>query len=98
LYGNTILTSASSDVLKLIQPFNYLNPDFTPFANANTSTANIASNLGTLGIGLHLDYSKNGAFTDAKLQNAFFEKVTFRGAVATSGVNQTWWKGWTSWK
>ncbi len=97
-YGNTILNTASSDVLKLIQPFNYTNPDFTPFANANTSTANIATTLGTLGIGVHLDYSKNGAFTDDKLQNAFFEKVTFRGAVATSGVNQTWWKGWTVWK
>jgi len=84
--------------LKLIQPFNYTNPDFTPFANANTSTANIATTLGSLGIGVDLDYSKNGAFTDAKLQNAFFEKVTFRGAVATSGVNQTWWKGWTIWK
>ena len=97
-FGNTILNTAGPDVLKLIQPFNYTNPDFTPFANANTSTANIASTLGTLGIGVHLDYSKNGAFTDAKLQNAFFEKVTFRGAVATSGVNQTWWKGWTVWK
>jgi hypothetical protein len=97
-FGNTILNTASSDVLKLIQPFNYLNPDFTPFANPNTSTANIASTLGTLGIGVHLDYSKNGAFTDSKLQNAFFEKVTFRGAVATSGTNQTWWKGWTSWR
>ena len=97
-FGNTILNTAGPDVLKLIQPFNYTNPDFTPFANANTSTANIASTLGTLGIGVHLDYSKNGAFTDAKLQNAFFEKVTFRGAVATSGVNQTWWKGWTIWK
>jgi hypothetical protein len=97
-YGNTILTTAAADVLKLIQPFNYLNPDFTPYANANTSTANIASTLGTLGIGVHLDYSKNGAFTDSKLQDAFFEKVTFRGAVATSGVNQTWWKGWTIWK
>ena len=98
LFGNTILNTAGPDVLKLIQPFNYTNPDFTPFANANTSTANIASTLGTLGIGVHLDYSKNGAFTDSKLQNAFFEKVTFRGAVATSGVNQTWWKGWTIWK
>jgi hypothetical protein len=97
-FGNTILNTAGPDVLKLIQPFNYTNPDFTPFANANTSTANIASTLGTLGIGVHLDYSKNGAFTDSKLQNAFFEKVTFRGAVATSGVNQTWWKGWTVWK
>jgi hypothetical protein len=97
-FGNTILNTASGDVLKLIQPFNYSNPDFTPYANANTSTSNIASTLGTLGIGVHLDYNKNGAFTDAKLQNAFFEKVTFRGAVATSGVNQTWWKGWTVWK
>jgi hypothetical protein len=97
-YGNTILTTASADVLKLIQPFNYTSPDFTPYANANTSTANIASNLGSLGIGVHLDYNKNGSFTDAKLQNAFFEKVTFRGAVATSGENQTWWKGWTVWK
>jgi hypothetical protein len=98
-FGNTILISASSDVLKLIQPFNYLNPDFTPFANPNTSTANIASTLGSLGIGLHLDYRSNGSFTDAKLQNAFFDKTaTFRGAVATSGVNQTWWKGWTVWK
>ena len=97
-FGNTILNTANSDVLKLIQPFNYTNPDFTPFANANTSTSNIATTLGTLGIGVHLDYSKNGAFTDSKLQNTFFEKVTFRGAVATSGVNQTWWKGWTIWK
>ena len=98
-FGNTILNTAGPDVLKLIQPFNYTNPDFTPFANANTSTSNIAATLGTLGIGLHLDYSKNGAFTDSKLQNAFFDKTaTFRGAVATSGVNQTWWKGWTVWK
>ncbi len=98
-FGNTILNTATPDVLKLIQPFNYLNPDFTPYANANTSTANIASTLGSLGIGLHLDYRSNGSFTDAKLQNAFFDKTaTFRGAVATSGVNQTWWKGWTVWK
>jgi hypothetical protein len=97
-FGNTILNSSTPDALKLIQPFNYTNPDFTPFANANTSTANIAATLGSLGIGLHLDYNKNGSFTDAKLQNTFFEKVTFRGAVAASGVNQTWWKGWTVWK
>jgi hypothetical protein len=98
-YGNTILTTATPDVLKLIQPFNYSNPDFTPYANANTSTANIASTLGTLGIGLHLDYRSNGSFSDSKLQDAFFDKTaTFRGAVATSGINQTWWKGWTVWK
>jgi hypothetical protein len=97
-HGNTILNNASSDVLKLIQPFNYTNPDFTPFANPNTSTANIASTLGSLGIGTSLDYSRNGSFTDTQLQDPFFEKVSFRGAVAASGVNQTWWKGWTVWR
>jgi hypothetical protein len=97
-YGNTILNSASADVLKLTQPFNYTNPDFTPFGSSSTGTDNIASTLGSLGIGVHLDYNKNGDFTDSKLQDAFFEKVTFRGAVATSGANQSWWKGWTVWR
>jgi hypothetical protein len=46
-----------------------------------------------------LSYVVNGEFTDSKLQNAFFDKTaTFRGAVAVSGENQTWWKGWTVWK
>jgi len=102
-YGNTILNSTSPDVLKLIQPFNYLNPDFTPYASAgpsgNISAATVNSVIiGSLGLGSSLSYQSNGSFTDAKLQNAFFEKVTFRGAVAVSGVNQTWWKGWTVWK
>jgi hypothetical protein len=102
-YGNTILTTASADRLKLIQPFNYTNPDFTPYANNSTpsgaaSTDALTSSWGTLGIWDHANFTKNGSFTDSKLQNAFFEKVSFRGAVATSGVNQTWWKGWTVWK
>jgi hypothetical protein len=98
-YGNTILSSSSSDILKLIQPFNYTNPDFTPYASAGPATSgNLTSAYGTLGLNTSLDYKANGSFTDSKLQDAFFEKVTFRGAVATSGVNQTWWKGWTVWK
>ncbi len=102
-YNNTILNSSAPDILKLIQPFNYTNPDFTPYASAgpsgNISAALInGANIGTLGLGTSLDYKVNGSFTDAKLQDPFFEKVTFRGAVATSGVNQTWWKGWTVWK
>ena len=101
-FGNTILTSAAADRLKLIQPFNYTNPDFTPYANNSTpsgtlSTAPLTA-WGPLGIWDDANFTKNGSFTDAKLQNAFFEKVTFRGGVATSGTNQTWWKGWTTWK
>jgi len=105
-FGNTILTSASGDRLKLIQPFNYNNPDFTPYANNSTPSGSVSTDVltggsapwGSLGIWDHVNFTKNGSFTDSKLQNAFFEKVTFRGAVATSGVNQTWWKGWTVWK
>jgi hypothetical protein len=99
-YGNTILSSADANILKLIQPFNYTNPDFTPYASAGPATSgNLAASFGSLGLNTSLDYKSNGSFADAKLQDAFFDKTaTFRGAVATSGVNQTWWKGWTVWK
>ena len=107
-YNNTILNSSSPDVLKIIQPFLYTNPDFTPYASAGpgsvavtapNGSGNIAATIGSLGLNTSLDYKVNGDFTDSKLQNAFFDKTaTFRGAVAPSGVNQTWWKGWTVWK
>ena len=106
-FGNTILTTASADRLKLIQPFNYTNPDFTPYANNSTPSTTpatpstdpiTAATWGSLGTWDNVNFTKNGSFTDAKLQNAFFEKVTFRGAVAVSGDNQTWWKGWTVFK
>ncbi len=106
-FGNTILTTASADRLKLIQPFNYTNPDFTPYANNSTPSTTpatpstdpiTAATWGSLGTWDNVNFTKNGSFTDAKLQDAFFEKVTFRGAVAVSGDNQTWWKGWTVFK
>ena len=107
-YGNTILTTASADRLKLIQPFNYTNPDFTPYANNSTPSTTpatlstdpiTAATWGSLGTWDNVNFTKNGSFTDAKLQNAFFDKTaTFRGAVAVSGDNQTWWKGWTVFK
>ncbi|MEY3209335.1 MAG: hypothetical protein RL064_1366, partial [Bacteroidota bacterium] len=98
-YSNSLLISASPDILKLIQPFNYTNPDFTPYASAGPGTSgNLSATYGSLGLNTSLDYKSNGSFTDSKLQDVFFDKTaTFRGAVATSGVNQTWWKGWTKW-
>jgi len=99
-YNNTILSSADANILKLIQPFNYTNPDFTPYASAGPATSgSLSATYGILGLNTSLDYKINGDFSDSKLQNAFFDKTaTFRGAVATSGPNQTWWKGWTIWK
>ena len=103
-YNNAILGSSTPDYLKLIQPFNYANPDFTPYANNSTPSGGAGTDAltaawGSLGIWDNVNFQKNGSFTDSKLQNAFFDKTaTFRGAVAPSGVNQTWWKGWTVWK
>ncbi len=99
-YNNTILSSADANIMKIIQPFNYLNPDFTPYASAGPGTSgSLSATYGILGLNTSLDYKINGSFADSKLQNAFFDKTaTFRGAVAPSGTNQTWWKGWTIWK
>ncbi|CAN5518808.1 hypothetical protein BH10BAC3_BH10BAC3_18410 [soil metagenome] len=40
--------------------------------------------------------STGGAFTDPKLDNDGFTKVTFRGAIPPSGADANWWKGWTT--
>jgi hypothetical protein len=64
---------------KLIQPFNYAVPDPTPFGGSNGYQPIIAQ----------------GNFTDSKVANSFFKVVTFRGAIAPAGEDQTWWKGWT---
>lgn len=64
---------------KLIQPFNYAAPDATPFAGSNGNQLIIGG----------------AKFTDPKLASTFFKPVTFRGAIAPAGEDQTWWKGWT---
>ena len=79
-FGNTILTNATD--AKLIQPFNYTNPDPTPFAGSSGYQPIIGG----------------ANFADPKLADAFFTAVNFRGAVAPAGVESTWWKGWTSFK
>ena len=59
------------NILKLIQPFNYSNPDFTPYASAGPATSgNLSTAFGTLGLNTSLDYKSNGSFSDALLQDA----------------------------
>jgi hypothetical protein len=81
-YGNDILTNNSD--ARLIQPFNYLAFDPTPFAGSNGNQRILTG----------------GGFTDAKFTgDTFFDKtVTFRGGVAPAGALSTWWKGWTVFK
>lgn len=76
-FGNTILTNTSD--AKLIQPYNYITPDPTPFAGSSGYQPIVTG----------------GVFTDPKLANSFFTPVNFRGAIAPAGVESTWWKGWT---
>lgn len=76
-YGNTLLNTTNE--AKLIQPFNYSNPDPTPFAGSNG----------------YQPIVNGGNFTDPNLQDSFFTPVTFRGAIAPSGPESTWWKGWS---
>ena len=81
-YNNDLLTNTSD--AKLIQPYNYDTPDFTPFAGANGNQKILNS----------------GEFSDPKFTgDTFFDKsVTFRGGVAPAGDLASWWKGWTKWK
>jgi hypothetical protein len=87
-YKNAIALNAVD--AKLIQPFNYNMFDATPYAgNAAPSGVNLV-----LGAAANFNYASNGSFDDAKLQNAFFKPVTFRGAIGLNGDDATWWKGW----
>ncbi len=87
-YKNAIALNAVD--AKLIQPFNYNMFDATPYAGtAAPSGVNLV-----LGAAANFNYASNGAFDDAKLQNAFFKPVTFRGAIGLNGEDATWWKGW----
>jgi hypothetical protein len=67
---------------KMVQPFNYAAPDPTPFGGSNGNQKILTG----------------ASFTDAKVSGAFFKPVTFRGAIAPAGDDQTWWKGWTAFK
>ncbi len=78
-YGNEVLANTTD--AKLIQPFNYLALDPTPFGGSNGNQRILSG----------------GNYADAKFMgDSFFDKTaTFRGAIAPAGPLSTWWKGWT---
>lgn len=79
--GNRIIVT--NDSVGYTRPFDYINPDFTPFGSANV-------------LGKPNPIINGFAFTDPKLaNNAFIDKtVTFRGAISPSGDLASWYKGW----
>lgn len=79
--GNRII--ATNDSVGYTRPFDYVNPDFTPYGSSNV-------------LGKPNPIINGYAFTDPKLaNNAFIDKtVTFRGAISPSGDLASWYKGW----
>jgi len=95
---------------KLMQPFNFTAPDFTPYGNQTNATTAPRTDV-NWGNAEHVNYAVvkntsgvvtwpgNGNFDHPLLKDASFTAVTFRGAVNPAGdENQNWWKGWTVWK
>ncbi|MGN6293636.1 MAG: hypothetical protein ACTHMV_12905 [Chitinophagaceae bacterium] len=79
--GNQIITN--NENVGYTRPFDYINPDFTPFGSGSV-------------LGQPNPIINGYAFTDAKLaNNAFIDKtVKFRGAISPSGDLASWYKGW----
>lgn len=77
---------ATSDAVRLLNPFNLTSPSFLP-----TSTSPIVYN-GTTSIP-----AVAASFTDAKVSGSFFTKVNYIGAFAATGASSdNWMAGWTN--
>jgi hypothetical protein len=88
-YRNTVLTV--NEQVGYTRPFDYVNPDFSPFSSANISIPGYPTVPNSI-VG-----AANVNFTDARIaaRNAFIRAVNFRGAVGPSGEDNNWYKGWT---
>jgi len=85
-YKNTVLTN--NEQVGYTRPFDYNNPDFSPFASANVNIPGFPSGPNPITTGWD--------FTDTKLTtNTAITSVTFRGGIGPSGVYNNWYKGWT---
>jgi hypothetical protein len=88
-YRNTVLTV--NEQVGYTRPFDYVNPDFSPFSSPNISIPGYPTVPNSI-VG-----AANVNFTDARIaaRNAFIRAVNFRGAVGPSGEDNNWYKGWT---
>ncbi|TAE17802.1 MAG: hypothetical protein EAZ47_01185 [Bacteroidetes bacterium] len=85
-FNNQIL--ANNEQVGYTRPFDYNNPDFSPFASANVNIPGFPGGPNPITNGF--------SFADPKLaNNSFITPVTFRGAVGPAGEFNNWYKGWT---
>ncbi|MFY7965054.1 MAG: hypothetical protein ACOVO1_09175 [Chitinophagaceae bacterium] len=85
-YKNTVLTH--NEQVGYTRPFDYNNPDFSPFASASVNIPGFPGGPNPITTGWD--------FTDGKLNtNPNITAVTFRGGIGPSGIYNNWYKGWT---
>jgi hypothetical protein len=89
-YKNVIVTDAID--AGLVGPY-LATPDFKPSQNIYNS----GSFNGSLGSINEFNFNSNASFSDAFLQDAFFNQVNYRGAASISGTKSNWWVNWTTW-
>ncbi len=87
-YKNTVL--ANNEQVGYTRPFDYTNPDFSPFASANVNIPGFPSGPNPV-VG-----ANNVTFTETRIsERSFIQTVNFRGAIGPSGEANNWYKGWT---
>lgn len=87
-YKNAVL--GNNEQVGYTRPYDYNNPDFSPFASANVNIPGFPSGPNPI-VG-----AANVIYTDARIAaRPFIQTVTFRGAIGPSGEALSWYKGWT---
>jgi hypothetical protein len=87
-YKNSVL--GNNEQVGYTRPYDYNNPDFSPFASANVNIPGFPSGPNPV-VG-----ANNVTYTDARIAaRPFIQAVTFRGAIGPSGEALSWYKGWT---
>jgi hypothetical protein len=87
-YKNNVL--ANNEQVGYTRPFDYNNPDFSPFAAANINIPGFPSGPNPI-VG-----TNNVTYTEARVAaRPFIKEVNFRGAIGPSGEALSWYKGWT---
>lgn len=85
-YKNTVLVN--NEQVGYTRPFDYNNPDFSPFASSSVNIPGFPSGPNPI--------TNGWDFTDSKLaSNPTITNVTFRGGIGPSGIYNNWYKGWT---
>lgn len=93
-YRNAVL--ANNEQAGYTRPFDYGNPDFSPFASANVNIPGFPSGVNPIVEPAASTSNTLVTYSDARIAARTYIRATkFRGAVGASGEDANWYKGWT---